>query len=249
MITYLERQNLPNLAYIQTPNSDEGKNLPTIMFLGGFRSDMEGSKATYLEAKCLERGQTYMRFDYRGHGRSEGKFEEACISDWAQDAIDILDNCTSDKIMLIGSSMGGWVSLLAAIKRPEHIHSIIGLAAAPDFTIWMEEGMNDDQRNAIKNEGYFELPNDYDDQPYIITRKLIEDGRNNFLLNDNIDIQAPVRLIQGKKDTDVPWQTAERIKDKITGSDVEVLLIDDADHRLSNPEQLDFINKTAETLL
>ena len=249
MITYLERENAPKLAYIHTTATDQGAHLPTMMFLGGFRSDMNGSKATYLEECCKKRGQAYIRFDYRGHGQSDGKFEEGCISDWTQDAMDILDHCTSDKVMLVGSSMGGWISLLTALKRPERVHSLIGLAAAPDFTQWIEEGMNEAQRKDIQDQGYFELPNEYDDTPYIITRRLIEDSRQNFLLNNDINIEAPVRLIQGKADTDVPWQTAERIKEKITGNDVETLLIEDADHRLSSAEQFDLINKTAQELL
>ncbi len=249
MVNFLKREGAPTLAYVKTEASEKGKKLPTILFLGGFRSDMQGSKATYLEALAKKRGQAYIRFDYRGHGQSEGVFDKACISDWAQDATDIIDHCINGQILLVGSSMGGWISLLAALKQPERIHSIVGLASAPDFTKWIEEGMNETQKNDIAHKGFFELPNDYDDAPYIITQKLIDDGRTQWLLNDKIAITAPVRLIQGKKDADVPWETANIIKSKLESNDVETIFIEDADHRLSSDEQLQIINAEIEKLL
>lgn len=249
MVQFLERVAAPNLAYIKTDSSGAGSDLPAVVFLGGFRSDMEGTKAIYLENKCKERGQAYVRFDYRGHGKSEGKFEEACISEWAQDAADILDHCISGDVILVGSSMGGWLSLLLGQKNPARIKAIIGLAAAPDFTTWMEAAMSDAQRGDLSDKGFFELPNDYDDAPYIITKKLIDDGRNNILLNSRIELEMPVRLIQGMKDADVEWQVAHRIKNAITGDDVEVILLEEADHRLSTPDQLEVLNQTLEKLL
>ncbi len=249
MVEFLKRDNAPDLAYVKTEAAVSSKHLPTIMFLGGFRSDMEGTKAIFLEKKCKERGQAYIRFDYRGHGKSKGKFEEACMSDWVQDAQDILKACTSGPVMLVGSSMGGWVSLLMTIKNPEHIHSIVGLAAAPDFTTWIEEGMSKDQKEHMVAHGFFELENDYDGTPYVITKKLIEDGRKNSLLEGDIVIERPVRLIQGQKDSDVAWQTAQRIKEAITGHDVEVILLEEADHRLSAPAQLAVLDKVITGLL
>lgn len=249
MADFLERPQAPNLAYVKTDSNAAGANLPAIVFLGGFRSDMEGTKAMYLENKCKERGQAYIRFDYRGHGRSEGKFEEACISEWAHDAADILDHCVSGEVILVGSSMGGWISLLLGRKKPERIKAIIGLAAAPDFTTWMEAAMSDEQRKELNTKGFFELPNDYDDAPYIISNKLIEDGRDNILLTGPIDLEMSVRLIQGMKDADVEWQVAHRIKNAITGDDVEVILLEEADHRLSTSDQLEVLNRTIEKLL
>lgn len=247
MMQFLERENAPHLAYIATSATEESAKLPTVMFLGGFRSDMEGTKATYFEAQCKSRGQAYIRFDYRGHGSAKGKFEEACIGEWAQDAIDILDHCTSGPVLLVGSSMGGWISLLVAQQRAERICGIVGLAAAPDFTTWMEDAMSAEQKQELENKGFFELPNDYD-APYIITKKLIEDGRNNALLGNEININVPVRLVQGKKDADVPWETAGRIKDALTSDDVDVILIEDADHRLSSPNQLALTDEVISTL-
>lgn len=245
MSEFLSRENAPKLAYVATDGDD---SFPTVMFLGGFRSDMEGTKAIYLEEQCKRRKQKYVRFDYRGHGKSEGIFEESCISEWAQDAIDILDQCTSGPVILVGSSMGGWISLLAAIEKPDRVKAIVGLAAAPDFTQWMEAGMDESQKNSLEKEGFFALPNDYD-EPYIITKKLLEDGRQRSLLQGEIKIDIPVRLIQGMKDTDVEWQTAHRIKNAITGDDVEVILLENADHRLSDPDQLSVLNEILGSLL
>ena len=244
MLEFLTRNQAPDLAYIKTDSVKS--DLPTIVFLGGFRSDMEGTKATYLEEQCKKRGQGYVRFDYRGHGQSAGKFEDACISDWAQDALDIIDHCTVGPVILVGSSMGGWVSLLTAQKL-KRVEALVGLAAAPDFTIWMEEGMSAEQKQELKEKGFFYLPNDYGD-PYAITRKLLEDGRKNVLLDKEIKLDIPVRLIQGMKDADVEWQVAHRIKNAITGNDTEVILLENADHRLSSPEQLEVLNGTLEKL-
>lgn len=249
MTQFLQRDQAPNLAYVKTDSNGAGADLPAVVFLGGFRSDMEGTKAIYLENKCKERGQAYVRFDYRGHGKSEGKFEDACISEWTKDAADIIKHCTQGNVILVGSSMGGWISLLLGRKKPDRVHAIIGLAAAPDFTTWMEAGMSDEQRQELNSKGFFELPNDYDDTPYTITKKLIEDGRENTLLTGSIDLEMPVRLIQGMKDTDVEWRVAHRIKNAIIGDDVEVILLEEADHRLSAPDELEVLNGTIEKLL
>ena len=245
MPEFLKRNNAPDLAYVKSKGANH--SLPLIVFLGGFRSDMEGTKALYLEEQCKQRDQSFIRFDYRGHGQSEGVFEEACISDWAQDAQDIIEQCTSGPIILVGSSMGGWISLLIALKL-DRVAGLVGLAAAPDFTTWMEERMSVQQKEQLESDGYFELPNDYDDTPYIITKKLIEDGRQNTLLDKEVSINVPVRLIQGMKDTDVEWQVAHRIKNAIIGDNVEVVLLENADHRLSSPDQLEVLNKTLEKL-
>jgi pimeloyl-ACP methyl ester carboxylesterase len=242
----LRRENKPDLAYIHYEGGDE--NIPTLMFLGGFRSDMLGSKASFLQAQCESRGQNYIRFDYSGHGQSGGEFVDGCISDWRDDAADILKHCTENEVILVGSSMGGWISLLLACYNSIRIKALIGIAAAPDFTGWMEEGMNDKQRQALDDEGFFELPSDYG-TPYIITKKLIEDGRNNFLLNGPININIPVRLLQGKKDKDVPWQTAEKIKKALSSSDVEVFYRENGNHSLSSPQDLEVLNQVIEKIL
>ncbi|MEM9468544.1 MAG: alpha/beta hydrolase [Pseudomonadota bacterium] len=245
----LKRETKPDLAYVKTPSTETGSHLPTVMFLGGFRSDMEGTKALFLEEKCKKAGQAFIRFDYSGHGVSGGAFEEGCIGDWADDALAILDELTHGPVIFIGSSMGGWISLLLALKRPERVEAIIGLAAAPDFTKIMEQRMSDDQKKKLETDGFFALDNDYSDEPYVITKKLIEDGRAQCLLDETIDIQCPVRLIQGKKDTDVNWKTAEIIQDKLLSEDVDVILLYKADHRLSAPNELVVLSDTLDSLI
>ncbi len=253
MPEYLKRNALPALAYHKTVGDS---HKPTVLFLGGFCSDMGGTKAMYLEEQCVAAGLTYVRFDYRGHGQSEGKFEESCIGEWLQDTLGIIDHCTaeSDQIVLVGSSMGGWLSLLAglrltALQKPKHVQAIIGLAAAPDFTTWMEDAMTDIQKTEMMEQGFVALPNDYSGEPYIITRKLIEEGRDHCLLTGDIMLDMPIRLIQGKRDADVPWQVAEKIKDALISKDVQTIYIEEADHRLSKPEELVVLSRTLFDLL
>lgn len=249
MVQYLKRDNKPDLAYVEIDALSAPQDQPTIMFLGGFRSDMEGTKAIFLENLCKEKGLAYLRFDYSGHGISKGKFEEGCIGDWAKDAADILAYCVKGPVVLVGSSMGGWISLLLALAKPDQVKALVGLASAPDFTKIMEKRMSEEQRQALEEDGYFALENDYSDEPYIITKRLIDDGRDQSLLDGDIDIQCPVRLIQGKKDVDVAWETADIIKNAVTHDDVEVILLDDADHRLSSPEELQILKIVLEKLL
>lgn len=243
----LRRENAPDLAYFYSKGQD---SLPPVMFLGGFRSDMAGTKATYLENWCQQRDQTYIRFDYRGHGRSGGLFEESCISDWRRDAQDILTHCTSRPVILVGSSMGGWISLLLAKEHPQYVHALVGIAAAPDFTSWMERDMNEEQRVQLAHEGSFDLPNDYD-EPYKITRKLLEDGKENLLLQAGqppLDIKVPVRLLQGKCDSAVAWQVAPQIRDNISHDDVQVIFQDQGDHSLSSPQDLAVLTAQIDSL-
>jgi len=246
MIDYFKRDNAPDLAYCLTRSDVEGAQ-PPIVFLGGFRSDMEGTKAIYLEEYCKSVGRDYLRFDYSGHGQSGGEFEELCLSDWANDAKDIIGQHFDVPVLLIGSSMGGWISLILAEKYPDMIAGLVGLAAAPDFTKWMEDKITDQQRQDLLNNGRFDLPNDYGD-PYVISKKLIEDGRELSLLHKALSVGFPISLIQGKQDADVPWETAEKIKQVFQNPDVQITYIEKADHRLSAPEELAILKKTIEEL-
>lgn len=224
---------------------------PGVVFLTGFKSDMTGSKAMALESYCLQRGQAFLRFDYTGHGQSSGQFVDGSIGQWAKDAVYALDHLTEGPQILVGSSMGGWIMLLAALKRPERIAGLVGIAAAPDFTedlMW--EKFTPEQRKAILDHGYVDLPNCYEDQePYRITQKLIEDGRDQLLLADDLPLDMPVRLIQGIEDDDVPWSTAGRIMEKITSHDVEVTYVKAGDHRLSEPHDLARLTRILDGLL
>lgn len=238
----LKRENEPDIAYVYTPSSGAGKSLPIVMFCGGFKSDMEGTKALYLEEQCKARGQGYVRFDYRGHGQSDGDFTDGTIGLWKKDAFDVLQTAAEGKVILVGSSMGGWISLLLVDEHPDRVAGLVGIAAAPDFTKgFYEEEFTEELKAKLAAQGYIELPNDYSDEPYIITKALIDDGNDQLFMERTHKFDVPVRLVQGMKDADVPWQTAHRIKNVIEG-DVEVYLVEEGDHRLSRPEDLELID-------
>lgn len=223
--------------------------LPGIVFLGGFASDMSGTKAMALDAYCAATGREFVRFDYSGHGQSSGIFTEGTIGRWRDDTLTVLDQLTQGPQILIGSSMGGWLMLLAALARPARIHALIGLAAAPDFTeelMW--DAMDDAMRARLMQDGRIEEPSAYSEQPYIITRELIEDGREHLLLRGAIEIERPVRLIHGQADIDVPFSISLRLADHLISSDVVVTLVKDGDHRLSRQEDLDRLVMTVDEL-
>jgi pimeloyl-ACP methyl ester carboxylesterase len=243
-VSFLERPGAPALAYRVLPGD---ARYPTIVFLTGFRSDMEGTKAAHLASWCAANNRPFVRFDYRGHGQSGGRFEDGTIGIWRDDALAVIDTCTSGPLILAGSSMGGWIALLAALARPQRVAGILGLAAAPDFTRAISMQMNDSQRKEMNEKGFFFLGNDYD-APYPISRALLEEGDAHILLNAPINITCPVRLIQGMKDTDVPWQTAHRIKNALVSNDVIVHLREDGDHRLSSPDDLALMIRMVEEL-
>lgn len=221
--------------------------LPGIVFLGGFASDMTGTKAMALDAYCAATGRAYVRFDYSGHGQSSGKFTDGTIGGWRDDVIHVLDHLTQGPQILIGSSMGGWLMLLAALARPERIHALVGLAAAPDFTeelMW--ETMDAAMRQRLMQDGRIEEPSAYSDEPYVITRALIEDGRRHLQLRGAIEIDKPVRLIHGQVDNDVPFSISLRLADHLVSEDVAVTLVKDGDHRLSRQQDLDRLFMTVD---
>ncbi len=238
-----EHGTLGHLAYRRL----RGRS-PGVVFLGGFHSDMTGSKAEYLAAWCADRGQAFLRFDYSGHGASGGRFEEGSIGQWAADAERVLLELTEGPQILIGSSMGGWISLLLARRHPEKLAGLIGIAAAPDFTedlMWAQ--FPPAVREAILRDGEWRRPSEYG-EPYPITRHLIEDGRRHLVLREPLAIPVPVRLLQGQADPDVPWQTALRLAAHITGDDVEVTLVKAGDHRLSKPAELALLGRVLGSL-
>lgn len=210
-----------------------------VLFLPGFRSDMLGAKATEVAQWCAGRGIACTRFDYRAHGESEGDFRDFTIGNALEDTLAVIDKVAKGKLILIGSSMGGWIALLAALERKERIAGIIGIAAAPDFTerlVW--NTLKEDQRRRMEEEGELSAPSDYGIGELIYTHKLILEGRSRLLLDDPIAIDAPVRLLQGMQDADVPWPTAMDIQEKLLSDDVQVTLIKDGDHRLSRLDDL-----------
>jgi pimeloyl-ACP methyl ester carboxylesterase len=242
------------LAYRRRFASGDGVKRPGIVFLGGFRSDMTGTKASTLDEFCHARGLSFLRFDYSGHGASGGDFRDGTISRWFADALAAFDRLTEGPQILVGSSMGGWIMLLLALARPARIKGLVGLAPAPDFT---EElifrTLSEGDRAKLLRDGKLEQPSDYSPEPTVITRALIEDGRKNLLLGGGagapIAIGAPVRLLHGLNDQDVPHEISLRLQERLTTEDVIVNLIKDGDHRLSRPQDLARLCAAVEELL
>lgn len=234
----LARPGGQTLAYHATP----GKG-PTVVWFGGFKSDMTGSKATAIEEWARARGQAYVRFDYFGHGASSGDFAEGTISRWLDDGMAVLDELAQGDVILVGSSMGGWLSLLAARTlavrgQSARLKGLVLIAPAPDFTerlMWA--GFSDEIRAQILETGRYFQPSDYD-EPYEITRELIEDGRKHLIMQEVIPVSCPVRILQGMRDDDVPWQHALNIVEALEGDDVTYTLVKSGDHRLSEPADI-----------
>lgn len=230
-------------------NRIEGQG-PCVVFLGGFRSDMQGTKALALEAWAREGGRAFLRFDYSGHGESSGDFLDGAIGDWAADAEAAIRSLATGPVVLVGSSMGGWISLLMAQRLGSRVVGLVTIAAAPDFTedsMWA--GFTDAQRAELAETGRVALPSDYSDEPYIITRRLIEDGRRNLVLRTPLELPFPVRFLQGTADVDVPVPVALRLLDHATGPDLRLTLVKDADHRFSTPDSLALILRSVEDVL
>ena len=225
------------LAY----NLTEGEG-PGVVFLGGFMSDKEGTKALYLEEWAQRRGRAFLRFDYSGHGQSSGAFAGGCIGDWLEDAKAIISGLTEGPQVLVGSSMGGWISLLLARDMPQRVAGLVTIAAAPDFTEDSKWASFDEaQRKELEERGFVELPSDYSDEPYVITRRLIEDGRLHLVLRDPLRLPFPTRFLQGTADQDVDMSVALRLLNHAEGDDMRLMLVKGADHRFSDPDCLALI--------
>ena len=226
------------------------KNAPGLLFLSGFASDMEGTKASFFAQQCQELNLSFVRFDYRGCGQSEGLFAEGTIGAWREDSLAVLDRLTEGPQIIVGSSMGGWLGLLLAQARPERIRAWVGLAAAPDFTedlVW--DKMNEAERAVMQREGAWLPPDSSDVRSLPWRLNLIEDGRKHLVLRQPLALDFPVRLFQGMQDQAVPWRYATRLAEHITGEDVRLTLIKNADHRLSAPEELKLVWETVAALL
>ncbi|NGM20203.1 alpha/beta fold hydrolase [Roseomonas stagni] len=222
---------------------------PGVVFLPGFRSDMQGSKAIFLRDHCAARGQAFLRLDYSGHGESDGRFEDGTIGQWAADALALFDALTEGPQILVGSSMGGWIALLIARQRAARLAGLIGIAPAPDFTdklLW--PALPPEARQALTRDGMIQLPSQYG-EPTPVTRALIEDGKRQSVLDTPIDLPCPVRILQGMADPDVPWRHALRILDALVQGDARVTLVKDGDHRLSRPEDLRLLAETLDSLI
>lgn len=215
---------------------------PGILFLGGFMSDMTGTKATYLQSMCEGLGHAYVRFDYFGHGASSGKFEEGTIGGWLEDSLFVLDNLTEGSQIVVGSSMGGWLMVLLALRRPDRIKGLVGIAAAPDFIEDLAH-MRVVQDEVMAKNNVCYLPSKSGDMTYAITPRLIEEGRTHAVLKAPILLSCPVRLLHGLSDSDVPWQKSVKLAERLASSDVRITLIKNGDHRLSEPLHLELLKQ------
>jgi pimeloyl-ACP methyl ester carboxylesterase len=234
-----------SIAYHKTV----GKS-PGVVFLGGFMSDMTGAKALAVEAFCRQRGHAIVRFDYRGHGASSGQFVDGTISLWTADALAVIDRLTTGPLVLVGSSMGGWIALLCALARPARVAGLTLIAPAPDFVddlIWAR--LSEEQKATIQREGVVRVPSPYNDQGYAIALNLIEDGRRQKILDRPIPFDGKVRILHGMQDADVPWQRSLTLAERLTTPDVRTTFLKDGDHRLSRDQDLALLTETLGGLL
>ena len=222
---------------------------PEVMFLGGFASDMTGTKALYLEAHCRAAGRAFTRFDYRGHGASSGRFVDGTIGDWTADALAVLDRVVEGPVVLVGSSMGGWIMLLVALARPERVKGLVGIATAPDFTERLIRGvLTAEQAAVLAREGVLLQSSDYG-EPLPITARLLDEGREHLLLDAPIAIGCPVHLLHGQADRDVPFGLALELADRLESRQVTLELVKDGDHRLSREADLRRLTVALERVL
>jgi pimeloyl-ACP methyl ester carboxylesterase len=217
---------------------------PTILFLPGYMSDMDGSKATALDTWAEANGRAMLRFDYAGCGLSEGAFEDQTLAGWRDDALAMIDS-VGGPLILVGSSMGGWLMLLCALARPQRVAALVGIAAAPDFTEW---GFDEAGKSALRKEGRLEEPSPYGESPYVTTLAFWESGEALKLLGGELAIKCPVRLLHGLDDSDVPWRISLRLAERLESTDVRTILVKDGDHRLSRSGDIALLIETVEAL-
>jgi pimeloyl-ACP methyl ester carboxylesterase len=242
MTAFLTRPDKPALAYRFRPGRG-----PTIVFLPGYRSDMEGDKATALDAWAGREGRAMLRFDYSGCGASEGAFEDYTLADWRDDALEMIDAFASaGPVVLVGSSMGGWLALLVALALGDRVAGLVGIAAAPDFTEW---GFSADVVELLRRDGRIAEPSEYSDEPYVTTLGFWESGQANLLLDSEIPLDGPVRLLHGQLDETVPVSIALRLSRALRSGDVQTILVKEGDHRLSRPSDIDLLIGTVAPLM
>jgi len=229
------------LAYRHRPGRG-----PTLMFLPGYLSDMEGGKATALDAWAEREGRSMLRFDYAGCGASAGDFDAQGLADWRDDALAMIDRVAEGPLVLVGSSMGGWLMLLAALARPDRVKGLVGIAAAPDFTDW---GFTEAQKAELRERGRIEEISPYSENPYVTTRIFWQSGEQLKLLGADVPIACPVRLLHGTDDADVPWRLSLTMMERLRSADVQAILVKGGDHRLSRPEDIDLLVATVSRLV
>jgi pimeloyl-ACP methyl ester carboxylesterase len=238
---YVTRANGTRLAFRRV----KGK-APTLVFLPGYNSDMQGSKALALEAWAIRRGYAMLRLDYAGCGESGGMFDAETLKSWRDDTVLMIELLIREPILLVGSSMGGWLMLHVALARGTQVAGMVGIAAAPDFTDW---GFTSEQKGKIERYGRLEQPSAYASESTVTTRALLASGRALRLLDADIPLDCPVRLLHGQADRDVPWDIALQLAARLRSDDVQVTLIKDGDHRLSRDQDIALLTRTIEALI
>lgn len=231
----------PRLAYHLT----EGAG-PTVIFLPGYASDMEGTKALALEGWAKANGRAFLRFDYGGCGQSEGRFEDQSLADWLADTLAMIDDAVTGPVVLVGSSMGGWLMLLAAKARPDRVVALVGIAPAADFTDW---GFSTEEKAYIMQHGRLERPNPYGPAPTVYTKRFWSSCEANRLMFGEIAYDGPVRILQGQRDADVPWHRAPRLAELLRSADVQTWLVKDGDHRLSRDADIALLIRAVEDVV
>jgi pimeloyl-ACP methyl ester carboxylesterase len=227
---------------------------PVLVWLGGYRSDMSGTKALELEAYARDHHLGCLRFDYFAHGQSPGDFRDGTISCWLEDALAVIEDAGFERLILVGSSMGGWIALraLQELKKAgkARVEGLVLIAPAPDFTAELvEPALTDAERASLKEKGYFEEHSEYSPEPNIFTAKLLDDGRENLVLKGMIETGCPVHILQGMQDPDVPWRHAMKLVEHLPADDVVISLIKDGDHRLSRPQDLELMRRALDLIL
>jgi len=241
----LSRPDGSSIAYHQSPGDGVG-----VVFLHGLKSDMNGGKALYVEQWCHQHNRPFLRFDQLGHGQSSGQFIDGTIGRWAEDTVAVLDSLCDGPQVLIGSSMGGWVMLLAALARPEKVVGLLGIAPAPDFTDDLTRSqISPEQWEALQRDGICYFNSDYSCDPYPLTKALFDDGHANSLLHSPIPYHGPVRILHGQQDDSVPWERSLTLARRLVSDDVLCTFIKRGDHRLSEPEDLERMTRTLDELL
>ena len=241
MTNILKTDHGTDIAWVGQTHKDR----PNFIFFAGHGSDMNGTKAIAIDQWAQENGYGCIRFDYFGHGQSSGQYLDGTIGIWKKDCLAVIDTLTTGPVFIVGSSLGGWLMMLAAQDRPNRIAGLVGIAAAPDFTddlIW--NALSDDQKAAMKRDGKIALPNPYAPEEVIYPYALITEGRDHFVLRERQQVSFPVRLLHGMEDEEVPPSTAETLAKNLDGDDVHVLLVKGAGHRFSTPEQIDILIAT-----
>ncbi len=245
---FVEFDDDARIAYIKERAKASNENAPEVVFLGGYASDMTGSKATAFAQWAQARGLGFLRFDYRGHGASDGDFVNFGIKDWIDDAMCVIHRLTKGPVILIGSSMGGWIATKIARDQPQKVAALLTIAAAPDFSedfFWND--FSDEEKATINSGEVVERPSGYD-EPYRISPKLIRQGRESLILRSPLKLEMPVRLFQGLDDKSVSTQTAMNLLNHIDGEDVMLTLVKGADHSFSTDENLRLIIETLEKI-